>query len=313
MANQFGVRNGHEILCVENAGLQKGNWNRRATNRDWRGLVVCGTMVTRARSVSAAGTLTTNAGRTFAAMPRSTSQTSPRRATIIQWTRADRARQTADRRRREDPRLVAGHAATRLHDGQAAPSLRSVRAPAARRIARSVFSPPASCHQRPTMLGSGQEASPHWSRFFERNRGATGASGGFGAGDGRVTRAKVLSYCRIPGRRWGSTASSRTSGADRRAQARCPGIPDGAAGRRRGVAARRDHRARVARCRVGCTRVDCSALRMARARDVPERRTITAAADDTASDGSAQGRSAPAIGSGLVSGGWIGDHARSCD
>ena len=50
-----------------------------ASNCDWRGLVVCGTRVTSARSVSAAGTLMTRAGRTLAVIPRSTSHTSPRR------------------------------------------------------------------------------------------------------------------------------------------------------------------------------------------------------------------------------------------
>lgn len=51
-----------------------------ASNPDWRTLVVCGTSVTNARSLSVGGTLSTNAGRTFAVMPRSTSHTSPRAA-----------------------------------------------------------------------------------------------------------------------------------------------------------------------------------------------------------------------------------------
>jgi len=127
-----------------------------ASNRDWRGLVVCGMIGISARSVSPAGTLTTTAGRTLAAMPRSTSQTSPRRATVIQSTRADRARRRVGRRPRGDPRPVAGHAATTLHGGQAPPGLRSVPAPEVHRIPRSVFSPPGSCHQRPTMRRSGQ-------------------------------------------------------------------------------------------------------------------------------------------------------------
>ena len=50
------------------------------SNLDWRTLVVCGTRVTNARSASVGGTLMTNAGRTFAVMPKSTSHTSPRAA-----------------------------------------------------------------------------------------------------------------------------------------------------------------------------------------------------------------------------------------
>ena len=52
---------------------------RSATAADWS----CGTRVTTARSASPAGTLRTSAGRTFAAMPRSTNQTSPRSGTGI--------------------------------------------------------------------------------------------------------------------------------------------------------------------------------------------------------------------------------------
>jgi hypothetical protein len=44
--------------------------------------VVCGTTVTRARSSSALGTPSTRQGRIFAARPRSTSQTSPRRGNL---------------------------------------------------------------------------------------------------------------------------------------------------------------------------------------------------------------------------------------
>lgn len=50
------------------------------SNPDSRTLVVCGTSVINARSASVGGTLITNAGRTFAVMPKSTSHTSPRAA-----------------------------------------------------------------------------------------------------------------------------------------------------------------------------------------------------------------------------------------
>jgi hypothetical protein len=89
--NQFGVRNGDEILRIEHAHAQEGT-DTAASNRDWRGLVVCGTSVTKARSLSSAGMLMTSAGRTFAAMPRSTNQTSPRRGDVIQAARDDRVR-----------------------------------------------------------------------------------------------------------------------------------------------------------------------------------------------------------------------------
>jgi len=158
MSNQPGVRDGDEVLRVEDARFQEGHWNRRLESRLAR---TC--RVRNNRDERSVGILSRHThddrGPDFGRMPRSTSQTSPRRARLIQSTRADRARQTADRRRREDPRLVAGHAATRLHDGQAPPVLRSVLAPEARRIARSVFWQPGSCHQRPTMLGFGQEAA----------------------------------------------------------------------------------------------------------------------------------------------------------
>lgn len=55
-----------------------------ASNRDCRGLVVWGTRVTSDRSSPMKGTLRTRQGRTFAARPRSVSQTSPRRGSAIQ-------------------------------------------------------------------------------------------------------------------------------------------------------------------------------------------------------------------------------------
>jgi len=48
------------------------------SNREPPALVVCGTSVTKARSASSTGTLSTRQGRVFAARPRSISQTSPR-------------------------------------------------------------------------------------------------------------------------------------------------------------------------------------------------------------------------------------------
>ena len=65
-------------FCVSKTpGLRNDVWVA-ASNRELRELVVCGTNVTRARSTSSAGMLMTSAGRTFAVMPRSTNQISPR-------------------------------------------------------------------------------------------------------------------------------------------------------------------------------------------------------------------------------------------
>src|SRR4029079_10675891 len=83
-----------------------------------------------------------------------------------------------------------------------------------------------------------------------------------------------------------------------RTQAGQRDVPDGVAGRRCRFATRRDTRARVARRRAGPASADRAAIRLARARDSAERRTVTAVADDTALDGGAQGRSASTIGSG---------------
>lgn len=65
-------------FCASKTPARRKETDTAASKRDCRGLVVCGTSVTSARSVSSAGMLTTSAGRTFAAMPRSTNQTSPR-------------------------------------------------------------------------------------------------------------------------------------------------------------------------------------------------------------------------------------------
>ena len=61
--NQLCVRNRDEVLRVEHARSRNAT-DIAASNWDWRGLVVCGTSVTRARSVSSAGMLMTSAGRT---------------------------------------------------------------------------------------------------------------------------------------------------------------------------------------------------------------------------------------------------------
>lgn len=67
-------------LWASNAPALRNATAIAVSNPDCRVLVVCGTNVTNARSASVGGTLRTNAGRTFAVMPKSTSQTSPRTA-----------------------------------------------------------------------------------------------------------------------------------------------------------------------------------------------------------------------------------------
>ena len=70
-------------FCASNAPERRNFVSIATSNRNPRTLVVRGTMVTRARSVSAAGTLSTRQGRTFATIPRSTSHTSPRIGSAI--------------------------------------------------------------------------------------------------------------------------------------------------------------------------------------------------------------------------------------
>ncbi len=80
--------------CASKApGLRK----RVATTtskRDPRTLVVCGTSVTMARSLPSPGTLMTRQDLTFAVIPRSTSQTSPRGGAFNAQHRADQAPKT---------------------------------------------------------------------------------------------------------------------------------------------------------------------------------------------------------------------------
>lgn len=64
--------------CASKAPGRRNGTGTWISNREPRVLVVWGTRVTRARSVSPGGMLMTSAGLTFAARPRSTSQTSPR-------------------------------------------------------------------------------------------------------------------------------------------------------------------------------------------------------------------------------------------
>src|SRR2546427_3460326 len=72
------MRNRDEALDVERAGMKKRNV-RLTSKRVPRTLVVWETSVTSARSWSNAGILSTRQGRTFAANPKSTIHTSPRR------------------------------------------------------------------------------------------------------------------------------------------------------------------------------------------------------------------------------------------
>src|SRR5215813_352438 len=65
-------------FCASNTPFFRKPVLTSTSKRDPLGLVVCGTIVTRARSSSIAGTLRTRQGRILAAKPRSTSHTSPR-------------------------------------------------------------------------------------------------------------------------------------------------------------------------------------------------------------------------------------------
>jgi hypothetical protein len=69
-------------LDEKSAGLQEGN-RYGYLNAEPRRLVVCGITVISARSWSPKAPLTTRAGRVFPAMPKSISQTSPRRGLAV--------------------------------------------------------------------------------------------------------------------------------------------------------------------------------------------------------------------------------------
>jgi hypothetical protein len=71
---QFRVWDRNQTLSIEDARRRNGTATF-TSNRDCRGLVVCGTSVAKARSASSAGMPMTSAGRTLAAMPRSTNYT----------------------------------------------------------------------------------------------------------------------------------------------------------------------------------------------------------------------------------------------
>jgi hypothetical protein len=106
------------------------------------------------------------------------------------------------------------------------------------------------------------------------------------AAEDRAMLAARSSCCRIPRRRWGFHDFDQyerllTAARKRDAQAYLMVLLGG----RCRLAARRDHRARVARRRVERTPADRAAIRMARARDGAEGRTVTAVADDAAPHG----------------------------
>lgn len=136
-------------------GRRKGT-DTEASNRDCRGLVVWGTRVTSARSWSSAGTLIATAGRTFAAIPRSTSQTSPRRGTAIKIARADRARRRGDPRRRRDRRRPERRVEQARLAARARRRVQNARARKAPRTLRAAPGLAESWTQRPTMPGAGQ-------------------------------------------------------------------------------------------------------------------------------------------------------------
>jgi hypothetical protein len=82
LPNVFRMRHGDEILCIEHP-CSKEYIFTATSKRVPRALVVCATAVAKARSSSRTATLKTRQGRTFAAIPRSTRQTSPRSGAII--------------------------------------------------------------------------------------------------------------------------------------------------------------------------------------------------------------------------------------
>lgn len=86
------------IPCASNAPGRRKRSGTDTSYRVPRRLVVCGTTVTSARSSSALGAPSTKQGRIFAAKPRSTSQTSPRREPFTEL-RADRTAGTRGRQR----------------------------------------------------------------------------------------------------------------------------------------------------------------------------------------------------------------------
>jgi len=79
-------------LCASKPPGLRNRMGSGTSKRVPRRLVVWGTRVTSARSVSSIGTLRTSAGRTFAVRPKSTSQTSPRSGEFTAVLRRDPAR-----------------------------------------------------------------------------------------------------------------------------------------------------------------------------------------------------------------------------
>jgi hypothetical protein len=108
----------------------------------------CGGRWSSARSVSEAGTLSTRPGRTFAAIPRSPTQISPRSGVFIPQVRVDRAEETLDLRLRSDRRRRASH---EVKTPDAVEPLRPPprdQPPTGGRILRATFWRLASCNQR---------------------------------------------------------------------------------------------------------------------------------------------------------------------
>lgn len=106
------------IPCASKAPLFRNRTEAATSNRVPRRLVVCGTTVTRARS-SAPGTPRIAQGRIFAARPRSTSQTSPRRGGLTPEPRVCRSPETRHLLRRSAPHLKAWSTASVWSDARA--------------------------------------------------------------------------------------------------------------------------------------------------------------------------------------------------
>jgi len=126
------------IPCASNAPGRRKRTGTGTSYRMPRRLVVCGTRVSSDRSSSALGAPRTRQGRIFAAKPRSTSQTSPRRAGFTLDSRGDRSLETPSRRPGGDPRPMARNMACSSVGATIEQGLRVSRPQEARRMNQSV-------------------------------------------------------------------------------------------------------------------------------------------------------------------------------
>jgi len=128
-------------FCASNAPSRR-NPTRTATSyAEPRTAVVCGTSVIRARSLSPGVRLRTRAGRTFAARPKSTCQTSPR----VTRSTAGPLPDPSEGRDPQPPQQARRRSAA--HDAPAPPCVASRPVPLASRAAEAPRTPRLSCVQ----------------------------------------------------------------------------------------------------------------------------------------------------------------------